>query len=168
MGAENIIDMLSKIEKERKPEKTERKRKVPEKTCPDCNSQSHARASNCKECGYQFYEKKRAKQERLAENWRELKKGDLIKCIAGHGCYWQNKETGEKVRLGHKGTFEVQEIYYKNSRSCGILGVQIYTRGRRAHTREYIYMGESYYDDSLSTHKEPHKIIVIRKNDEKS
>ena len=64
--------------------------------------------------------------------------------------------------MGHKGKFEVVELKYQGKRSCGIIGRQINSSGYRANVVEYIYMGESFYDDPLSTHKEPHKIMGIK------
>ena len=163
MGAENIIDMLSKIEKDRKPEKTERKRKAPEKPCPECDSQCHARASTCKDCGYEFYEKKRAKQERLAENWKDLKAGDIIKVVSGSGPYYLSKDKpGEKIMMGQKGKFEVIEVRNGGPKCCGINAHQLYGRSGKSNYREWIYMGESYYKEDVSIHKEPHRIKVLK------
>jgi hypothetical protein len=159
---ESLLKAAEEIDSmDRKPKK---KRGKPEKNCPECNFVNHARSSNCKSCDYTFYVRKKDKQELLAENWRDLKQGDVIKCIAGHGTYYLSKQSGEKIRLGHKGTFEVVEIHYKNSRSCGIWGRKI--RGRvKEYVREYIYMGESYYNEELCHHNESHKIKVIKKHE---
>ena len=140
------------------------KRSAPQKKCPSCESMVHARVSLCKTCNHTFYIKKNAQQELLAKNWRDLKAGDTIKCIVGSGPYFVSKDRpGEKIILGHKGMFEVIEIHYKDSRSCGIIAKKIFARGHRANVREYIYMGEPHYDDNLSQHNEPHKIKVIKK-----
>ena len=145
-------------------EKTnKKKRKTPEKICPSCNSKNHARASSCKSCTHVFYEKKGAKQRRWAENWKALESGDVIKCISGHGTYWKDSNTGEKIYMGLKGTFEVIDIYNKNDRSCGIVGKKVLRGGRRGNIREFIYMGESYYNEDTGLYNSPHKIIVIKK-----
>jgi len=143
-------------------EKPRKKRGKPEKTCPECNAVNHARSSNCKECDYQFYVRKKKEREIQAANWQELQAGDVIKCVAGHGCYFR-KENGDRLSLGHKGKFEVIETYYLNSKSCGIFALPLYTGGRKAMVREFIYMGDSYYDEDLCHHKEPHKIVVLKK-----
>jgi len=139
-----------------------KKRKAPKKPCPSCELLVHARASKC-ECGYQFYEKKSSKQERWAKDWKNLSSGDVIKCVAGHGSYWLNKKTGEKVRSGvsHHGTFEVIGIYGEYIQAKQIL------RGRIKSTSvEYIYMGKPHLCETTGViHKESHKIIVMKKNE---
>ena len=143
-----------------------KKRGVPTKECPECDNKAHARASKCN-CGYQFYVPKKKQQEIDASNWRDLKKGDIIKCIVGSGPYWLSKDKpGEKIMLGQKGKFEVVEIHDSGSKSCGIVGRQLYTRGRKANVREFIYMGEPFYNEELCNHNEPHKILVLEKNEQ--
>ena len=145
---------------------TLKKRKAPQKECPECKSMVHARVSFCRNCNHTFYIKKNVKQELLAKNWRDLKSGDVIKCVTGSGPYFLSKDKqGERIMLGHKGNFEVVEISDQGPRSCGIIGRQLSSRGRRASVTEYIYMGESFYNDNLCSHNEPHKIKVIKKND---
>ena len=41
----------------------------------------------------------------------------------------------------------------------------MYTRGRKSNVREFIYMGEPFYGEALSNHNEPHKILVLEKNE---
>tara|TARA_R110002020_G_scaffold126759_1_gene284652 strand:+ start:5019 stop:5459 length:441 start_codon:yes stop_codon:yes gene_type:complete len=143
------------------------KRKAPEKQCPDCGEMCHARRSSCKDCGFIFFKKKQAVQEELAKNWRNLKAGDVIKCIAGSGTYYASKDKeGEKIMMGQKGMFEVVEIHDENKRSCGIIGRKIFAGRVRSSYREYIYMGEPYFDKAFSLHKRPHKIRVIKLKEE--
>ena len=140
------------------------KRKAPQKECPECKSLSHARTSVCKSCNHVFYVRKKDQQEKLAANWRDLKAGDVIKCITGSGPYFVSKVMpGERIMLGEKGKFEVVQIVDQGPKSCGIVGRQLYSRGRRSNVTEFIYMGETYYDDNMCSHKEPHKIKVIKK-----
>ena len=144
------------------------KRKAPQKDCLGCGVQCHARCSTCKSCGYEFYEKTKDKQKRLAKNWRELKQGDVIKSITGSGPYFLSRDRpGEKIMMGHKGKFEVVAIYDNGPKSCGIVGRQLSGRKVRASYVEYIYMGETYYNDDLSQHEEPHKIRVLKKTQPK-
>ena len=109
----------------------------------------------------------------LAKNWRDLESGDVIKVITGSGSYFLSKRNKNpdgsplRISLGHKGKFEVVEIIDQGSKSCGKIGRQLYTRGRRANVTEYIYMGEKYYDDNMLSHKEPHRIKVIKKTKER-
>lgn len=138
-----------------------KKRSAPQKTCPSCNQDCHARRSNC-ECGHQFYVRESEKQKILAKNWRDLKSGDIIKCISGSGPYFLSKDrVGERIMMGVRGKYQVIEVNDCGPKSCGIIASQI--RGKRTlNVRDYIYMGESYYDESLGIHREPHKIKVIK------
>ena len=143
------------------------KRKAPQKECPECNSMVHARVSFCRNCNYTFYVKKNVQQELLARNWRDLKAGDVIKSVTGSGPYFVSKVMpGERIMLGEKGKFEVVQIVDQGPKSCGIVGRQLHTRGRRANVTEFIYMGETYYDDNMCSHKEPHRIKVIKKKEQ--
>lgn len=164
MDMEHLLKVASGLDKKQK-----KKKRKPEKTCPECNTANHARSSNCKECNYEFYVRKNKKQELLAANWRELKAGDVIKCVAGNGTYYLSNDrplnpdgSKQKIYMSHKGKFEVTEIIDQGKRSCGILARQLSGRGIRSNVREYIYMGESYYNEDLSLHYEPQKIKVIK------
>ena len=64
--------------------------------------------------------------------------------------------------MGEKGKFEVVEIHDKGPRECGIYGHQLYGRAGKSHYREWIYMGESYYNEGVSIHKESHRIKVLK------
>ena len=144
------------------------KRKAPQKECPECSTLVHARVSFCRNCNHTFYVKKNVQQELLAKNWRDLQAGDIIKAISGSGPYFLSRDkVGERIMLGQKGNFEVLEICDQGPRSCGILARQLFPRGRKSHYREYIYMGESFYNEDMSTHMEPHKIKVIKKLESK-
>ena len=141
------------------------KRKAPQKECPECNALVHARVSFCKECNHTFYVKKNVKRDLLAKNWRDLEAGDIIKVITGSGPYYLSKDrAGEKIMMGQKGKFEVLEVHDRGPRECGIYGHQLYGRESKSHYREWIYMGESYFNDKYSLNKEPHRIKVIKKN----
>ncbi len=149
---------------------TLKKRTAPQKECPKCKSLVHARVSFCRNCKHTFYIKKNVEQEMLAKNWRDLEAGDVIKVISGSGSYFLSKHNKNpdgsplKISLGHKGKFEVVQIVDQSSKSCGIVGRQLYARGRRANVTEFIYMGETYYNDDMSSHNEAHRIKVIKKN----
>ena len=143
----------------------------PLKTCKECGERIHARKSKCS-CGYVFYMPKKEKRLIDAKNWRELKSGDVIKCVTGSGPYYLSSDrplnpdgSRQKIMMGHKGKFEVSEIYDRNSKNCGIIAHRLYGRGLREGVREYIYMGEPFFADNISVHNYPHKIVVIKKND---
>ena len=138
------------------------KRKAPQKECPKCKSLVHARVSFCRKCKHTFYVKKNVRRQLLAKNWRDLEAGDVIKVMTGSGPYYLSKDNpGEKLMMGPKGKFEVLEIVDNNPRSCGIYGRQL-VKIPMNH-REWIYMGEPYYNDTYSTNEEPHRIKVIKK-----
>ena len=142
--------------------KKKKKRKKPEKKCNECGTLAHARSSVCKNCGYVFYIKKKELEVQLAKDWRDLKRGDVIKVITGSGPYYLSKDNpGEKIMMGHKGKFEVLEIIDNGPKRCGIYGRQM-VRVPINH-REWIYMGESYYNDTYSMNEEPHRIRVLKK-----
>ena len=158
MDLDNLMEVAQTLDKKKK-----KKRRKPEKKCPECNTANHARSSNCKECDYEFYVRKNVKQELLAANWRDLKPGDVIKVISGSGPYYLSKDKpGEKIMMGQKGKFEVAEIHDGGPKCCGIFAHQLYGRSGRSHYREWIYMGESYYNDAYSLNKEPHRIKVLK------
>lgn len=132
------------------------------KECSGCGNMVGVRTKECSDCGYKFLIRKRGPRPKQID-WTELKKGDTIKVVTGTGPYFLSRERqGEKIMMGHKGMFEVVELSNQGKKSCGIIGRQINRSGYRASVVEYIYMGESYYDEALSTHKEPHKIMGIK------
>ena len=140
------------------------KRKAPQKDCPSCNTPTHARTSTCKKCKHVFYVKKSVQATLLAKNWRNLQAGDVIKVITGSGPYYLSKDKpGEKIMMGQKGRFEVIEVHDEGPKCCGIYAHQLYGRASKSHYREWIYMGEPYYENTYSLNKEPHKIKVLKK-----
>ena len=158
MDLDNLMEVAQTLDKKEK-----KKRRKPEKNCPECNTANHARSSNCKECDYEFYVRKNVKQELLAANWRDLKPGDVIKVISGTGPYYLSKDKpGERIMMGQKGKFEVMEVHDAGPRQCGIYAYQLYGRASKSHYREWIYMGESYYNEDVSIHKEAHRIKVLK------
>ena len=158
MDLNNLMEVAQTLDKKKK-----KKRGKPEKKCPECNTANHARSSNCKECDYEFYVRKNRKQELLAINWRDLKPGDVIKVISGSGPYYLSKDKpGEKIMMGQKGKFEVIEVRNGGPKCCGINAHQLYGRSGKSNYREWIYMGESYYKEDVSIHKEPHRIKVLK------
>jgi hypothetical protein len=111
-----------------------------------------------------FYIKKKELEVQLAKDWRDLRAGDVIKVVSGSGPYFLSKDNpGEKIMMGQKGKFEVAEIHDGGPKCCGIFAHQLYGRSGKSHYREWIYMGESYYNEEVSLHKEPHKIRVLKK-----
>ena len=131
------------------------------KECKNCGLSVGVRTKECPDCGQKFLIRKRGPRPKEVD-WTELKTGDTIKVVTGTGPYFLSRDKpGEKIMMGHKGLFEVVELYYSKS-GCGIVGRQVNGRGYRANVVEFIYMGESYYDDDLSQHNEPHKILGVK------
>ena len=133
------------------------------KECSGCGSMLGGRTKECPDCGYKFLIKKRGPRPKEID-WTELKTGDIIKVVTGTGPYYLSKDKpGERIMMGEKGMFEVAEIIDSGPRNRGIYGHQLYGRSGKSHYREWIYMGESYYNDAYSLNKEPHRIKVLKK-----
>jgi len=134
------------------------------KECSGCGSMLGVRTKECPDCGYKFLIRKRGPRPKEID-WTELKAGDTIKVVTGTGPYFLSKDRpGEKIMMGHRGVFEVVELYGVGTtpRGCGVVGRQISGNKNRASVVEYIYMGDTYYNDPLSLHEEPHKIMGIQ------
>ena len=130
-------------------------KKTPLKKCPDCQEQSHARIATCK-CGFVFYKKK--SKNKTIEDWKSLKKGDIIRSVHGHGPYWENPETKDKTYIGDYGKIIVDSIgkdyvqgfEYGRSRTIGM--------GRVV----YLYMGVNKKSDLMDNlYSRPHKLVGI-------
>tara|TARA_R110000824_G_scaffold6161_1_gene28280 strand:- start:7826 stop:8344 length:519 start_codon:yes stop_codon:yes gene_type:complete len=134
------------------------------KECSGCGSMLGVRTKECPDCGHKFLIRKRGPRPKQID-WTELKAGDTIKVVTGTGPYFLSKITpGEKIMMGQKGVFEVVELYGVGARpkGCGIVGRQITGKKHRAGVVEYIYMGVTWYNDDLSIHEEPHKVLGVQ------
>tara|TARA_R110000765_G_scaffold259501_3_gene359691 strand:+ start:1104 stop:1622 length:519 start_codon:yes stop_codon:yes gene_type:complete len=132
------------------------------KECPKCSSKLGVRTKVCPDCSHKFLIRKRRPKPKQIKNWRDLKKGDIIKCVSGTGPYFISKDKpGERIMMGHKGVFEVITLNYRNPKSCGIIGKPVKKNRNKANVQEYIYMGKIYHDDILNINKEPHKILGV-------
>lgn len=132
---------------------TSEKRKPPQKQCPKCEASCHARSSSCG-CGHIFYKKKRA----IIDDWTTLAHGDAIKSIKGHGSYWIDIETEEKVYMGVYGKLVVKSV-----RKDGVMAYRIH-KGLRSSFSEFVYMGNPKTWKMLDNyHIRPHKLIWDKK-----
>jgi hypothetical protein len=132
---------------------TSEKRKPPQKKCPECEASCHARSSTCS-CGYIFYKKKRA----IIDDWTTLVHGDTIKSVKGHGSYWIDIETGEKVYMGVYG-----KLIVKSVTRDGLIAYRVY-KGLKSHCSEFVYMGTPKKWKMLDNyHIRPHKLIWDKK-----
>jgi DNA-directed RNA polymerase subunit RPC12/RpoP len=133
------------------------------KECSGCGSMLGVRTKECPDCGHKFLIRKRGPRPKQID-WTELKTGDTIKVVTGTGPYFMSKDrAGEKIMMGQKGRFEVVELYGAGRpKGCGVVGRQTSGKKHRASVIEHIYMGDTYYNDNLNIHEEPHKILGIQ------
>ena len=125
------------------------------KECPSCGLRVGVRTKNCPECDWKFRIVKRGPKPKPV-NWRELKRGDIIKCVQGTGPYWISPETGEKVGFNHRGKYEVRFLDSKG------IGAYPHKGNRTESGFCYIYMGKSKYNKKTGIHSQPHKILGIK------
>jgi len=131
------------------------------KSCDGCGKSVGVRTKECPDCGYKFLIRKRGPRPKEID-WTELKSGDTIKVVSGIGPYFLSKHNeGEKIMMGHKGKFQVIELYNRGRKDRGIWAYEMAGKDNVG-PRELIYMGEQYYDDSLSTHYVSHKVLGIK------
>ena len=130
-----------------------KKRGAPLKTCPACNAKLHARKSESS-CGHCFYKKKR----HAIEDWKDLKKGDIVRSVHGNGPYWQDPNTEEKIYMGSYGKFKVEGIGRDHIRAY-----EVGKFGRSENSGTHIlYMGQfkkSLLCDNL--YNCPHKLVSV-------
>ena len=132
------------------------------KECSGCGIMLGVRTKECPDCGHKFLIRKRGPRPKQID-WTELKAGDTIKVVTGTGPYFISRDrAGEKIMMGQKGMFEVVELYGTGKPDgCGVVGRQLFGN-HRAGVIEYIYMGETWYNDDLNIHEEPHKILGVQ------
>jgi hypothetical protein len=89
------------------------------------------------------------------EDWKSLKKGDVVRSIRGHGPHFVNFY-GQKVFKGEYGYYKIDSFEQNgiNAYMYSPRGDVLYNGGRR-----FIYMGEKVKVDVI--HREPHKLIKI-------
>lgn len=138
-------------------------KKKPLKTCPACSEKNHARKSEC-ECGHVFYEKKN--RNKVIEDWKTLRKGDVIRSISGNGPYWENPYTWERVYMGSYGRFVVEDVG-TNFIRCSKL-IKNSRKNYKMSGTHILYMG-SYHKSDLcdNLHSCPHKLIGVLLKKEK-
>ena len=132
-------------------------RKKPVKTCPACSEKCHARKATC-ECGHIFYERKN--RNKVIENWKSLRKGDVIKSVSGNGPYWENPETWEKVYMGSYGKFVVEDVGADFIR-CSRL-IKNSRKNYKMSGTHILYMGPSHKSELCDNlYSCPHKLIGV-------
>ncbi len=90
-------------------------------------------------------------------NWKELKVGDVVRSIHGHGPYFENSK-GEKTYQGSYGFYKIDQICEE-----GFHAYEYSPRGKKLDFggRRFIYMGESKKVDVIN--RQPHKLIKVLK-----
>jgi len=135
------------------------------KQCPKCNEPTGPAAKYCS-CGHQYmFAPKLIKQNKVLKgpfDWRELKKGEFIKSVGGHGPFYPYKDVDsgetEIIPMGHYGIFRVSFVDDK-----GIGTHQVFTNQDNGGFC-YLYMGEPRLSKETGNVMRPHKIKkVIRR-----
>lgn len=129
---------------------SKKKRGTPLKTCPECNTQCHARKASC-DCGFSFYKKKGSG---IVEDWKSLSKGDIVRSLYGNGPYWKDPDTEEKIYMGSYGKFTVSDV--------GENHIKAYESSKIGSGIHIIYMGDvkkSELCDNL--YNCPHKLVSV-------
>ena len=126
------------------------------KKCPSCKEKMGVRTREC-ECGYKFVFTPSFLKPKQGEevNWKELKKGDVIKVVQGSGTIWPSDRIEiEDVYFGYSGSFRVKEVIRD-----GILAYPVKaSEGGICH----IYCGPAKDCKSTGLYKRPHKIRKLQ------
>lgn len=95
--------------------------------------------------------------ENEVQDWTQLKSGDVVRSIRGHGPYFVNCY-GNKIYKGEYGYYEVDSVDYNGLHvyEFSPRGKALYHGGRR-----FIYMGETKKVDIMN--RQPHKLILVKK-----
>jgi ribosomal protein L40E len=123
------------------------------KICPQCNLKVGVRTKRCPDCDFKFHIRKGQPRPKQID-WTELKSGDIIKSVQGHGDYFINN-SGEKSSMAYTGKYTVSQVTkdgicaypYKNKTESGFC---------------FIYMGKPKYSKETGIYNQPHKILGIQ------
>ena len=129
-----------------------------QKKCPSCNSLTGPRTKTCS-CGHKFHFKPAIFKTPRGKSidWTTLEKGDIIKCVNGHGPYYLSKESGEKIGFNYRGKYKVLSIEKD--------GISAWPHSNNSESGYcFIYMGKSDFSDELDLYKEPHKVVLLKKD----
>jgi len=124
------------------------------KECPDCGLSVGVRTKNCPDCGWKFRIIKRGPKPKQI-NWKELKRGDIIKCVQGTGPYWLSPEDGERFGFNFRGKYVVNFLDKDG------IGAYPYKGNRTESGFCFIYMGKVKYNEKTGIHNRPHKVLGI-------
>ena len=107
-----------------------------QKSCTKCGATTGPRAKNCPSCGIAFTFKPFIYISPGKDvQWKELRRGDYIKSVQGHGPFFIGPDSEEVIFTGHYGIFRVHFV--------GIDGIGAYEihKGYKDGGFCYLYMG---------------------------
>ncbi len=131
-----------------------------QKLCKNCEQPNASRQRECKWCGTAFISKNTKLKGEIKE-WTMLEKGDCFRVVNGSGPYYtlvkdcEDGNAGEKVSMGHRGSYKVDKIVDKGIISFGI--------SRKNRGMAFIYMGKESFDSKTGIHRSPHRIVKLKK-----
>lgn len=127
------------------------------KACDNCKKVVGPRTKICPGCGRHFHFKVKAKDaiKTTDVDWTKLKKGQVIKVVAGYGPHY-TRETGERVSMGYSGLFKVSGINRESH------GIEAYPHGSKHDDSGFcfIYMGPTVPAKTVGI-RESHKIELV-------
>ena len=130
-----------------------------QKLCKNCEQPNASRQRECKWCGTAFISKNTKLKGEIKE-WRSLEKGDCFRVVNGSGPYYtlaqdgEDGKAGEKVSMGHRGSYKVDKIL-----DVGILSFGISKKNKGM---AFIYMGKDGLERKTGIHRCSHRIIKLK------
>ena len=130
-----------------------------QKLCKNCEQPNASRQRECKWCGTAFISKNTKLKDEI-KDWRSLERGQHFRVVNGSGPYYvlvrdcEDGDAGEKVSMGHRGSYKVDKILDTGIISFGI--------SRKNRGMAFIYMGEQGLDNKTGIHRTAHRIIKLK------
>ena len=130
-----------------------------QKLCKNCEQPNASRQRECKWCGTAFISKNTKLKGEIKE-WKTLEKGDHFRVVNGSGPYYllvrdcEDGDAGQKVSMGHRGSYKVDQIV-----DTGIISFGISRKNRRM---AFVYMGKEGVDKKTGIYRCPHRIIKLK------
>ena len=130
-----------------------------QKLCKNCEQPNASRHRDCKWCGTAFISKNSKLKGEIKE-WIELDRGDSFRVVNASGPYYvlvrdgEDGDAGEKVSMGHRGSYKVDQVIDKGIIAFGI--------SRKNRGMAFIYMGEEGLDNKTGIHRAAHRIIKLK------
>ena len=130
-----------------------------QKLCKNCEQPNASRQRECKWCGTAFISKNTKLRGEIKE-WKMLEKGDCFRVVNGSGPYYtlardcEDGDAGEKVSMGHRGSYKVDKILDEGILAFGI--------SRKNSGMAFIYMGKDGIHRKTAIYRCPHRIIQLK------